>query len=103
MTIETYADSGDYTYPPGAERLLVQSTNWPADVNAQLAQQRADNVRLEEVIAWLENDWRSAQRAGLTENQGGRHRAEAGKGCGDRGEAEPRIERMKGFHGRKKH
>ncbi len=56
MTIETYADSGDYTYPPGAERLLVQSTNWPADVNAQLAQQRADNVRLEEVIAWLENE-----------------------------------------------
>lgn len=55
-TIETYADSGDYTYPVGVERVLVQSVNWPEDVNAQLAQQRAENVKLEECNAWLENE-----------------------------------------------
>lgn len=54
-----YADSGDYTYVPRTERVLVRSMNWPADVNAEMERQRAENVRLEECNAWLENEVRS--------------------------------------------
>ncbi len=55
-TNSTYANSGDYTYPIGVERALVQSVNWPGDVNAQLLAQQEKNVRLEECNAWLEGE-----------------------------------------------
>ena len=49
-----YADANNYTYTPTAERLLVQSNNWPADVNRQLLEQQVENIRLQEANAWLE-------------------------------------------------
>ena len=53
-----YADSGDYTYPATypakVERILVESHNWPTDVSRIVAEQQAENVKLEEYAAWLE-------------------------------------------------
>lgn len=46
------------TYPIPVEQML-HSSNWPAEVNVLLAQQKAENVKLEECNAWLENGVRS--------------------------------------------
>lgn len=54
----SYADSGDYTYsatyPAKVERILTESHNWPTDVSRIVAEQQAENVKLEECNAWME-------------------------------------------------
>lgn len=53
-----YADANDYTYPATypakVEKILVESHNWPTDVSRIVAEQQAENVKLEEYAAWLE-------------------------------------------------
>ncbi len=75
-----YADADNYTYTPTAERLLVQSNNWPADVNRQLLEQQVENIRLQEANAWLEAEC-AARRTGSADRPRQRAGQEAGEPC----------------------